>query len=118
MRLDGKSYFLALLTTLLLVGGGGAKGCVEGDIALVLASRPRLDVTAALALRVSTRTPSALAAGDFVQGVVYLAWGEGFARPYLLTAFPPMGVAAVENFLRTRLGSAVLRFSFAGLLLV
>lgn len=96
----------------------GAEGGVESNIGLVFARGPRLDVAAALSFGVGTRTPPALAAGDLVQGIIDLARVKGFTGPYLLAAFPPMGVSAIEDLLRTRFGGAVLGFSLVEGLLV
>jgi len=64
--LDGERHFLALFAARFLMRRRRSEGGVEGDVARILAGRPRLDVAAAFALGMRTRTPPAVAAGDLV----------------------------------------------------
>jgi hypothetical protein len=74
-----------------------------------------LDIAAALALCVRARTAAAVTASDLIEGVVDLAWSEGLAGLYVLAAFPPVRVSAIEDFLGAGLGDAVLWLRVADL---
>jgi hypothetical protein len=66
LGLDGKGYLFALLAASLLMWRGCPECGIEGDVGLVFACWPRLDVAAALAFGMCARTSSALAASDLV----------------------------------------------------
>jgi hypothetical protein len=56
----------ALLAASFLVRRRSAESSVEGNVGLILAGWPRLDVATAFAFSMRTRTPPALAASDLV----------------------------------------------------
>jgi hypothetical protein len=65
--LDRKSHPLALLTALALEGGCGSQGGIESQVIGLALRRARLDVAAALAVRMGARTATRAFAVEFVE---------------------------------------------------
>ena len=117
LLLHSEGNFFALLDPFQLVWGRGTECGVEGNICRVFPGWPRLDVAAALAVRVRARATAALLARDFVYGIIEFARGKRFTRPDFLPSIPPMGIAGIENLLRPWFRSAILGFGLANFLL-
>ena len=92
LALHGEGHVLPLFQALDLERRGGANGGVEGKIVGFAGGGSGTDVAAALFLGVGARTAAGRPAGEFVEGGIQAARGEGFADLGLPAALPPGSV--------------------------
>ena len=106
----GHAAFGLLRGALLLEGGSGAQGGVEGDVVGAVAGGAGLNITAALAVRMCARAAAGLAARQLIERGIQAARLEFASGFDFLPAFPPIRVLrAIEDVLRRGLSRVQVR---------
>ena len=95
----GKGDFLALFFTVFLIGSRSPDGGIERDIGGFTICGARLDIAAAFALGLGTRTTPGLPASEPVDGGVDITGCKYFPGFCFFAALPPIGIARIEDIL-------------------
>lgn len=92
----------------------GTNGSIEGNIGGFAIRRAGLDIAAAFAFGLGTRTTPGLPAGQPVDGGVEVAGYKGIPGFNFFAALPPVGVTGVEDILFGGFGRGLLLRLFVG----